>query len=129
MQEKPKSVQEKHGFVVYKEDSAVTQHKDAAVVSLLACELWTLIGVPSKRVPPAFRELCEGLYHTRNGQPLSAFMGTCMDAWAGMGEENYPPVFARAKARIAASEKEKVSAKGKPDLAYLPPMPPLPCKS
>jgi hypothetical protein len=98
-----------------------------SVAAPLCCEIWNLIGVPSGKMPPAFRELCEHLYPTRNGQPLSAFMGTCMDAWAGMGEKDYPPEFAKAKARIKARERKKApSAQG---LSYLDRMPPIPCKS
>ena len=101
--------------------------QNAVAEPLATSDLWNLIGVSAGRMPPAFRDLCEHLYPTRNGKPLAAFMGTCLDAWAAMGEKRYPPEFARAKARIVASEKEKASAGGQTELVYLPPLPPIRC--
>jgi hypothetical protein len=109
-----------------KVDATTDAAIDAAVGPLAVCELWNMIGISARKMPPAFRELCERLYPTRNGQPLFAFMGTCMDAWAAMGEQRYPPDFAKAKARLVALEKEKTPPGGKPKLAFLPPLPPIP---
>jgi hypothetical protein len=111
-----------------KEDAAIDAAMDAAVRPLAVCELWSRIGVSPMKMPPAFRELCEGLYPPSNGQSLSAYMGICLDAWAAMGEKRYPPDFAKAKARIVASEKEKALAGRNAKLAYLPLLPPIACK-
>lgn len=69
--------------------------------------LWNLIGVKSEELPKPFVELCEGLYLTRDGQPLGEFMGGCMDGWKGMGGRGYPREFAKAKAEIVAREREQ----------------------
>jgi hypothetical protein len=127
--ETTKSSFQKPLFVVYKEDSARnTAVRDAAAGPLAACELWKLIGILPEKLPPAFRELCEGLYPTRNGEPLSVFLGLCMDGWAATGQKRYPPEFAKAKARIVALEREKAPSVHQGGLSYLEPMPPLPCK-
>lgn len=110
-----------------KEDAVFDSAIDAAAVPLPVCELWNRIGVSPWKMSPAFRELCEGLYPPSNGQSLSAFMGICLDAWAAMGEKRYPPDFAKAKARITASEKEKAPAGRNAELAYLPLLPPIAC--
>jgi hypothetical protein len=106
VQEKPKSVQEKHGFVVYKEDSAGTQQEDAAVErGASGSELWKLIGVPPEKMPGAFRELCEQLHANKNGQPLSEFVGVCMDGWQALGGKRQPREFVQAANRIREREK------------------------
>ena len=90
-----------------KGEGRIKKEKAAAERLAGGSELWNLIGVFPEKMPPAFRELCEGLYTTRNGQPLSDFMGVCMDGWNAMGEKRYPPEFAKAKAKIKTREKEK----------------------
>ena len=84
-------------------DNAVRQSSRTAEA---ASALWSVTGVSPKTLPGAFRELCEKLWGTRNGQSLGKFMGTCLDAWKAMGESKYPPTFAQAKAEIIAREKQ-----------------------
>jgi hypothetical protein len=113
--EKPTGGSEKPKNSINKEDTAVTQHKDAAV------ELWNLLSIPPEKMPPAFRELCEGLYSKKNGQPLSEFVGVCMDAWEAMGEKHHPRAFAQAAKRIREREgREEYSADAIPELEAIP---------
>jgi hypothetical protein len=58
------------------------------------------------------------LYATRNGQPISEFVGLCMDVWESRGNK-IPPRFARAAAEIREHEKNPPPAAIKP----LPEMP------
>ena len=70
-------------------------------------------------MPPAFRELCEQLYAARNGQPLSEFVGACMDGWEALGGGKHPRAFVQAANRIREQEKNPPPAAIKP----LPEMP------
>jgi len=98
-----------------KEDHAVNHAVDAAAA---ASKFWSQVGIDPAELPGAFRKTCEELLHTKNGQPLSEFMGECMDAWKISGGKTYPPAFAKAKARIAQEEKERA---GKlPELEAIP---------
>ena len=116
VQEKPKSVQEKHGFVVYKEDSAGTQQEDSAVRA--ACSIWKETGVASASVPGPFRKLAEDLWPTRNGSSLFDFMGLVLDAWQATGNKRYPPAWVRRKAELGHSpEKQRL------ELPYLEAIP------
>jgi hypothetical protein len=117
-----KMMPEKHQNDASKEDSAVTQHKDAAVKHT-ACdsELWNLLGVLPQNMPPEFRGLCEQLYVTNNGQPLSEFVGVCMDAWEAQRGGRHPRVFVQAANRIRNCERRKeYSANTIPELEALP---------
>jgi hypothetical protein len=80
--------------------------------------VWEEIGVDPRPLSLEFRELCEGLYATRNGQPMSEFVGLCMDVWESRGNK-IPPRFARAAAEIREHEKNPPPAAIKP----LPEMP------
>ena len=84
-------------------DNAVRQSSKTAAVS----ELWNLIGVPPQEMPPAFRELCEQLYATKNGQPMSEFVGVCMDGWEAMRGGRQPRAFVQAANRIREQERHK----------------------
>jgi hypothetical protein len=96
-------------------DNAVRQSSKTAASG----ELWTLIGVPPQKMPPAFRDLCEQLYAARNGQPLSEFVGACMDGWEALGGGRHPRAFVQAANRIREQEKNPPPAAIKP----LPEMP------
>jgi hypothetical protein len=95
-----------------KEDTAVHSSKETQqnAARIGRSPLWSLIGVNSEELPKPFVELCEGLYLTKNGQPLGQFMGVCMDGWSAMGGRGYPRAFAKAKAEIVAREREQVPA-------------------
>jgi hypothetical protein len=96
-----------------KEDATVD-----ATVDTAAALFWKRVGVIPVSLPGAFRKTCEELLRTKNGQPLGEFMGVCMDTWKALGGKTYPPAFARAKARIAAKEKEQVGRL--PELEAIP---------
>jgi hypothetical protein len=72
------------------------------------CELWNLTGVSPRhrKIPPPFRELCEALYVTRNGQSMGEFVGVCMDVWESQGNK-IPAPFARAAKRIREHNPER----------------------
>jgi hypothetical protein len=59
-----------------KENTTVPSSKETQQKA--AAELWTVLGIAAQKMPPAFRELCEQLYATKNGQPLCEFVGACM---------------------------------------------------
>jgi len=90
-----------------KEDSAVTQQYSAAKA---ASTFWLSVGINPADVTGPFRKTCEDLLSTRNGQSLGEFMGICMDAWEALGNKTQPRVFAKAKARIIAKEREQGGA-------------------
>jgi hypothetical protein len=118
--EKPIHEPEKPQNAVSKEDSAVTQQEDAAAEPPARnSELWNLLGVRPEKMPPGFRELCEGLYANKNGQPLSEFVGTCMDSWEVLGGKKQPREFVQAANRIREQEKNPPAIPIKP----LPEMP------
>ncbi len=98
-------------------DNAVRQSSKTAAAT--SSELWNLIGVLPGKMPPAFRELCEQLYTARNGQPLSEFVGACMDGWEALGGGKHPRAFVQAANRIREQEKNPPPAPIKP----LPEMP------
>lgn len=83
------------------------QYEEAAERIAAASELWNLIGVPVQKLPPAFRELCEQLYASKNGQPLSEFVGVCMDEWEALGGGRHPRAFVQAANRIREQERHK----------------------
>jgi hypothetical protein len=116
-QEKPKSVQEKHEFVVYKEDAAGTQQEDSAARS--ACAVWKETGVDPLRLPGPFRKLCEDLWLTRNGQSIFQFMGIVLDAWQAIGEKGYPPAWAKRKSEIGRAAKPNQTSE-LPELEAIP---------
>jgi len=98
---------EKPQNAVSKEDSAGTQQEDAAVGSAAGwSEFWNLIGVLPGKMPPEFRELCEGLHANKNGQPIGELVGVCMDVWESRGNK-IPPQFARAAAEIRDRGKDR----------------------
>ena len=102
-----------------KEDAAVDSTVDATV-SAPASELWQVLGVRPRSIPPALRELAEGLYATRNGQSLCEFVGLCMDLWVDSGNK-IPPQFAKAAAEIRDREKRtKVAVCEMPELEAIP---------
>lgn len=82
-------------------------------------EIWSLLSVHPEKLPPAFRELCEGLYARKNGQPLSEFVGACMDGWEVLGGKKQPREFVQAANRIREEAKNPAPAPIKP----LPEMP------
>ena len=89
-----------------KEDATVDATVDAAVERTASgSELWNLIGVPPENMPGAFRELCEQLHANKNGQPLSEFVGVCMDGWQALGGKRQPREFVQAANRIREREK------------------------
>src|SRR5262249_20056445 len=94
-----------------KEDTAVLSNKETQQPLLVGnSPFWKEAGVRADRLPNPFAKLCEDLYVSKNGQTLGEFMGVCMDAWEAMGGKGHPPAFARAKAQIAAREREGESA-------------------
>lgn len=99
--EKPKSMQEKHGFVVYKEDSAVTQQVHSSV-RLPVAAFWQEMGIDPKRLSGEIRNLCEKLHATAGDQSPVEFLSVSMDAIQGMGWR-IPPELAQAKAEIRAN--------------------------
>jgi hypothetical protein len=102
-----------------KEDAVVDSTVDAAARAP-ASELWQVLGVRARSIPPALRELAEGLYAARNGQPMSEFVGLCMDLWADSGNK-IPPQFAKAAVEIRQREKQtKVAACEMPELEAIP---------
>jgi hypothetical protein len=109
-------VQEKHGFVVYKEDSAGTQQEDSAVRA--ACPVWRETGVAAASVPGPFRKLAEDLWPTRNGSSLFEFMGLVLDAWQALGSKHYPQAWVKRKADLPHS-----SAKQEPERQELEAIP------
>jgi hypothetical protein len=92
----------------------------AATAATQSCGLWNLLGVPSEKMPPPFRELCEQLYATRNGQSLSEFVGVCMDGWEAMGGGRHPRQFVQAANRVRAKEERKPSLSTVPELESIP---------
>jgi hypothetical protein len=74
--------------------------------------VWRFLGIqPCGN--PAFRELLEGFWISRNGDTLSKVIGTCLDAWRDASGENGPgwkkglqPLF-HALAALRAYEKGK----------------------
>ncbi len=100
-------------------DNAVRQSSKTAEPPARDSELWNLIGVLPEKMPPAFRELCEQLYAKKDGQPLSEFVGVCMDGWEALGGGRHPRAFVQAANRIREQEKNPPPAAIKP----LPEMP------
>jgi hypothetical protein len=97
----------------------LSKQKEEAVGRLAGgAELWTLLGIRPEEMPPEFRELCEGLYANKNGQPMSEFVGVCMDLWVAR-RKKIPPRFAREAKRIREEAKNPPPAPIKP----LPEMP------
>ena len=88
-----------------------TQHKAAT------SEFWRLTGVNPASLPGPFRKTCEELLPTRNGQPLSEFMGACMDACQAMGWK-IPRLFAQAKARITERGRQAPAPKFLPSMPF-----------
>ena len=72
-------------------------------------------------MPGPFRELCEQLYANKNGQPLSEFVGVCMDGWEALGGRRQPREFVQAANRIRErTERKEYSANDIPELEALP---------
>jgi hypothetical protein len=67
-----------------------------------------LTGIPEngRNLHPEFRELAEGLFEARDGQPLGEFMGLCMDLWQERGNK-IPAPFAQATEEIRRRAKGK----------------------
>ena len=73
-----------------------------------------------RALPPEFREICEQLHHSRNGQPIVEFLSACMDLWESRGHK-IPAPFAKAAAEIREREKgKKTTASEMPELEELP---------
>jgi hypothetical protein len=102
-----------------KTEQLTVQHDRAVGRPAGGSELWNLIRVRPEKMPPAFRELCERLYAAKNGQPLSEFVGVCMDGWQALGGARQPREFVQAANRIREHEKNPPPAPIKP----LPDMP------
>lgn len=125
VQEKPKSVQEKHGFVVYKEDAAVTQQKDAAVEAAATggcLNLWKVLGSGLPMGSPRFQKIVEHYFATRNGSPLSEAMERAIQA-ANMRDIGVPPQFFEAKRAVEHREREELASpadRERPELEELP---------
>lgn len=99
-----------------KEDSAVNAAVDAANPQP---SVWQEIGIYPRTLPLEFREICQGLYATRNGQPILDFMRLCMDLWESRGNK-IPAPFAKAAAEIREREKSrKTTALEMPELEEL----------
>ena len=119
--EKPTGGFEKPKNSINKEDAAVDSTEDAAVKHATGgSELWNLINVRPEKMPGPFRELCEQLYANKNGQPLSEFVGVCMDGWEALGGQRQPREFAQAATRIREQEKNPPARPIKflPDLPF-----------
>lgn len=91
--EKPIGGSEKPKNNVNKEDAAMTQQKDAAVSR---SAVWEFLGVDGSRFKAPVRELCANLYGVKNGETPVEFIGTCMDAIRGIGENIPAPLAQRA---------------------------------
>lgn len=117
--EKPTGGLEKPKNSINKEDAAVDSAEDAAVKRPARdAGVWNLLGIRPEEMHPEFRELCEGLYANKNGQPMSEFVGVCMNLWASR-RNKIPPQFARAASRIREEAKN-------PAPAPITPLPDLP---
>jgi|HubBroStandDraft_1064217.scaffolds.fasta_scaffold180370_1 hypothetical protein len=102
-----------------KEDATEDSTEDAAVKQpARSSEPWNLLGIRPEEMPPEFRELCEGLYATKGDQPMSEFVGVCMNRWEELGERQ-PREFVRAANRVRRQAKNPPPAPIKP----LPEMP------
>lgn len=100
-----------------KEDAVVDTAIDAATERQPS--VWKELGVYPGTLPPEFRELCEGLHVTRDGQPIVKFMSACMDAWESRGNK-IPAPFAKAAAEIREREKgKKINTSEVPELEEL----------
>lgn len=88
-----------------KTEQLTVQHDRAARHPAGGSELWNLIGVRPEKMPPEFRDLCEGLYALKNGQPMSEFVGVCMDGWQALGGKRQPREFVQAATRIREKAK------------------------
>jgi hypothetical protein len=100
-------------------DNAVRQSSKTAEPPARDSELWNLLGVRPEKMPGRFRELCEQLYAAKNGQPLSEFVGACMDGWQALGEKRQPREFVQAATRIREEAKHPAPVPIRP----LPEMP------
>jgi hypothetical protein len=100
-----------------KEDAAVDTAIDAAANRQPS--VWNEIAVHPRTLPPEFREICQGLHATRNGQPILEFMSLCMDLWESRGNK-IPAPFAKAAAEIREREKSrKTTSTEMPELEEL----------
>jgi hypothetical protein len=96
------------------------QHDRAAGRPAGNSEVWNLLDIRREEMDPEFRELCEGLYANKNGQPMGEFVGLSMDLWVSRGNK-IPPQFARSAKRIREREgRKKSSANSIPELEALP---------
>lgn len=111
VQEKPKSVQEKHGFVVYKEDAAETQQKDAASKPSAPDPLnpWKVLGSDLPMGSLKFQKLFEHYAGTRNRNPLSEAMERTIQMANKQGVK-VPPPFFEAKREVERHETEELAA-------------------
>jgi biotin operon repressor len=95
------------------------QKEEAAGRPAGGSELWNLIGVSPEKMPGEFRELCEHLFASKNGQPLAEFVGVCMDGWQALGGKKQPREFVQAANRIREEAKNPAPA----PIKFLPEMP------
>jgi hypothetical protein len=104
---------------VRSEKGELRKKKEAAGQPARDLELWNLINVRPEKMPGPFRELCEQLYANKNGQPLSEFVGVCMDGWEALGGKRQPREFVQAATRIREQEKNPPA----PPIKFLPELP------
>lgn len=57
---------------------------------------WNFLGVDGSRFSPSVRDLCEKLYAAKNDETPVEFIGACMDAICGIGENIPAPLAHRA---------------------------------
>jgi len=110
--EKPKSVREKHGFVVYKEDAAGTLQEDAAVATAMVPDSpspWKLLGSDLPMGSPRFQKIAEHFFATRNGNLLSDAMERAIQL-ANKQVVKVPPKFFEAKRAVERRETEESAA-------------------
>lgn len=104
-----------------KEDAAVNAAVDAAGKAPAAkSSLWETLGIQPKSLSPELRQLCESMYGSKGDQPMTVFLGLCMDLWTDQGEK-IPAQLAKAAAEIREREKQrKATAFARPELEALP---------
>lgn len=96
----------------------VKKKRSEAEAAAARKNLWLELGVDARRLPPAFRELCEGLYACKGGQSTAELVGVCMDVWTSGGNK-IPPQFARCAAEIREAAKQKKAGPELPELEEL----------
>lgn len=91
--EKPIGGSEKHVFVVYKEDAAVTQQKDAAGGATAAPSVWKQIGSGLPMGGVRFQKIVEHYLAMRGENPLSDAMERAIQQANKVGVKVPPPFF------------------------------------